>query len=227
MANFSAADVKKLRELTGAGMMDCKKALDEADGDFDKAIEHAPHQGRGKGASAAPSARPPRPGRARSGGVARRAQLRDRLRRQGRRASVAAAERSRTPPPRPRPPTSRPLNAVDARRPDRRRGVDELAITIGEKIELGRVACFDGQVAPTCTSVPPTCRRRRRAGRVRRATPAAARRRDADRRDAPAVPHPRRGPGRGRGQGARDRRGHRPRGGQARAGDRQDHRGPA
>ena len=39
MANFSAADVKKLRELTGAGMMDCKKALEEADGDFDKAIE--------------------------------------------------------------------------------------------------------------------------------------------------------------------------------------------
>jgi elongation factor Ts len=39
MANFSAADVKKLRELTGAGMMDCKKALDESDGDFDKAVE--------------------------------------------------------------------------------------------------------------------------------------------------------------------------------------------
>ena len=31
MSNFSAADVKKLRELTGAGMMDCKKALDEID----------------------------------------------------------------------------------------------------------------------------------------------------------------------------------------------------
>ena len=31
MANYTAADVKKLRELTGAGMMDCKKALDEAD----------------------------------------------------------------------------------------------------------------------------------------------------------------------------------------------------
>ena len=39
MANFSAADVKKLRELTGAGMMDCKRALDESDGDFDKAVE--------------------------------------------------------------------------------------------------------------------------------------------------------------------------------------------
>jgi elongation factor Ts len=39
MANFTAADVKKLRDLTGAGMMDCKKALTEADGDQDKAVE--------------------------------------------------------------------------------------------------------------------------------------------------------------------------------------------
>ncbi|ASY32561.1 MULTISPECIES: translation elongation factor Ts [unclassified Streptomyces] len=38
-ANYTAADVKKLRELTGAGMMDCKKALDEAEGDVDKAVE--------------------------------------------------------------------------------------------------------------------------------------------------------------------------------------------
>src|SRR5215510_9713216 len=39
MSNFTAADVKKLRDLTGAGMMDCKKALEEAAGDVDKAIE--------------------------------------------------------------------------------------------------------------------------------------------------------------------------------------------
>jgi elongation factor Ts len=39
MSNFTAADVKKLRDLTAAGMMDCKKALEEADGDFDKAVE--------------------------------------------------------------------------------------------------------------------------------------------------------------------------------------------
>ncbi|NKI30670.1 translation elongation factor Ts [Croceivirga thetidis] len=39
MANITAADVNKLRKTTGAGMMDCKKALVEADGDFDKAIE--------------------------------------------------------------------------------------------------------------------------------------------------------------------------------------------
>jgi elongation factor Ts len=35
----SAADVKRLRDLTQAGMMDCKKALEEAEGDFDKAVE--------------------------------------------------------------------------------------------------------------------------------------------------------------------------------------------
>ena len=39
MANFTAADVKKLRELTGSGMLDCKKALEESAGDFDKAVE--------------------------------------------------------------------------------------------------------------------------------------------------------------------------------------------
>jgi len=39
MATITAADVKKLRDLTSAGMMECKKALEESDGDFDKAVE--------------------------------------------------------------------------------------------------------------------------------------------------------------------------------------------
>ena len=39
MANYTAADIKALRERTGAGMMDVKKALDEANGDAEKAIE--------------------------------------------------------------------------------------------------------------------------------------------------------------------------------------------
>jgi elongation factor Ts len=37
--SFTAADVKRLRDLTGAGMMECKKALEEADGDFERAVE--------------------------------------------------------------------------------------------------------------------------------------------------------------------------------------------
>ena len=36
---IKASQVKELRELTGAGMMDCKKALTETDGDMDKAVE--------------------------------------------------------------------------------------------------------------------------------------------------------------------------------------------
>jgi elongation factor Ts len=39
LANYTAEDVKKLREATAAGMLDCKKALDEADGDYDKALD--------------------------------------------------------------------------------------------------------------------------------------------------------------------------------------------
>ncbi|MGH3872138.1 MAG: translation elongation factor Ts [Pseudonocardiaceae bacterium] len=39
MANYSAADIKRIRELTGAGMMACKKALEESGGDFDQAVE--------------------------------------------------------------------------------------------------------------------------------------------------------------------------------------------
>ena len=82
MANFTAADVKKLRELTQAGMMDCKKALTEADGDFDKAVELL-----------------------RVKGAAKAAEL-----------------------------DGKTVGEV----------VEDLAITIGEKIELGEVAYFDG-----------------------------------------------------------------------------------
>lgn len=46
---YSAADVKNLRETTGAGMMDCKKALDEVSGDFQKAVDYL----RAKGLAAA------------------------------------------------------------------------------------------------------------------------------------------------------------------------------
>ena len=42
---FTALDVKKLREQTGCGMMDCKQALTESDGDFDKAVEYLREKG--------------------------------------------------------------------------------------------------------------------------------------------------------------------------------------
>ena len=44
--SITAADVNKLRQMTGAGMMDCKKALTEANGDFDAAIDVLRKQGQ-------------------------------------------------------------------------------------------------------------------------------------------------------------------------------------
>ncbi len=46
MSKISASDVKKLRDMTGAGMMDCKKALTEAEGDFEKAVEYLRKKGQ-------------------------------------------------------------------------------------------------------------------------------------------------------------------------------------
>ena len=46
MATITAADVNKLRTITGAGMMDCKKALVESEGDFDLAIENLRKKGQ-------------------------------------------------------------------------------------------------------------------------------------------------------------------------------------
>ncbi len=44
--NITAADVNKLRQMSGAGMMDCKKALQESEGDFDKAIDYLRKKGQ-------------------------------------------------------------------------------------------------------------------------------------------------------------------------------------
>ena len=59
---ITAKDVQKLREMTGVGMMDCKKALTEAEGDFDKATRTTPRWRRRGSRLAAPaaSARPVR-----------------------------------------------------------------------------------------------------------------------------------------------------------------------
>ncbi len=50
MSTITAADVKKLRDLTGAGMMECKKALEESGGDMDKAVEGLRISGAAKAA---------------------------------------------------------------------------------------------------------------------------------------------------------------------------------
>ncbi len=53
MSDITAAMVKELREKSGAGMMDCKRALQEADGDFDKAMENLRKKGIAKAAKRA------------------------------------------------------------------------------------------------------------------------------------------------------------------------------
>jgi elongation factor Ts len=46
MSKITAAEVNKLRKQTGAGMMDCKKALVESDGDFEKAVDYLRKKGQ-------------------------------------------------------------------------------------------------------------------------------------------------------------------------------------
>jgi elongation factor Ts len=142
---FSAADVKKLRELTGAGMMDCKKALEESDGDFDKAVELLRVKGAAKAAKRGAEREASAGLVATSGGalvelkcetdfvakgddfVAAAQQIAD---------AAAAAQAGDV----------EALKAVPLGDKTVGEVVEGLAITIGEKIELGRVAYFDGPV---------------------------------------------------------------------------------
>ena len=86
MAEITAATVKELRERTGAGMMDCKKALAETNGDMEAAIDWL--RAKGLAAAAKKAGRtPPKAWSAspsRAPGRGRRGQQRDRLRRQER-----------------------------------------------------------------------------------------------------------------------------------------------
>ncbi len=146
MANVSAADVKRLREATGAGMMDSKKALEEAGGDFDKAIEVL----RIKGAKSL-GKRAERTAAnglvAASGGalielncetdfVAKN----DQFQQLGSQiADLAAATKVST---------SEELAAQTlADGQSVQQAIDALATVIGEKLVLGRVAVFDGPTA--------------------------------------------------------------------------------
>ena len=92
MADISAKDVAALRKITGAGMMDCKRALEETDGDMDAAKDWLREKGLAGAAEARGSRRGPgrdRRRHRRQRRRARRAELRDRLRRQGRRVQAA------------------------------------------------------------------------------------------------------------------------------------------
>ena len=146
MANFSAADVKKLREQTSAGMMDCKKALDESDGDFDKAVQLLRVKGAAK-AAARGAERVASAGLiANAGGalvelksetdfVAKNSDFIATAQRIAEAADAAKAGDTET------------LKAVELDGKTVGEVVQDMAITIGEKIELGNVAHFDGPVA--------------------------------------------------------------------------------
>jgi len=146
MAKITAADVKKLRDLTSAGMMDSKKALEEADGDFDKAIEilrirlgkKAESRGAERTASAGLIAS--------SGGALVELNCEtDFVAKSEEFVSVAqqivdAAATAKSA-------DVEALKAVALGGSTVDETVKGLAAKIGEKIELGRVVVFDGRVA--------------------------------------------------------------------------------
>jgi elongation factor Ts len=145
MANVSAADVKKLRETTGAGMMDCKKALEEADGDFDKAVDVLRTKGAAKAAKRGAEREATAGLVATAGGalvelnsetdfVAKN----DEFVQTAQRIAEAAAQAKAG--------DAEALKAAPLDGSTVGQVVEQLAITIGEKIELGRVAYFDGPV---------------------------------------------------------------------------------
>jgi elongation factor Ts len=143
MANFSAADVKKLRELTGAGMMDCKKALEEADADFDKAVELLRVKGAAKAAKRGAEREASAGLVATSGGALVELNCETDFVAKGE-EFVAVAQQIAEAADAAKAADSETLKRVMLGDKTVEEVVQQLAITIGEKIELGRVAYFDG-----------------------------------------------------------------------------------
>jgi elongation factor Ts len=144
MANYTAADVKRLRELTGAGMLDSKNALVEADGDFDKAVELLRIKGAKDVGKRAERATAEGLVAAKDGAlielnsetdfVAKNAEFQavaDQI--------VAAAAASKAP-------DVDALKAAKVGDTTVEQTVADLSAKIGEKLELRRVAYFDGTV---------------------------------------------------------------------------------
>jgi elongation factor Ts len=140
---ITAADVKKLRELTGAGMMDCKKALEEADGDFDKASEllriklgqKASERGAEREATAGLVATS-------GGALVELKSETDFVAKND--VFIATAQKIAEAADAAKAADSDALKAVALDGKTVGEVVEDLAITIGEKIELGQVAYFEG-----------------------------------------------------------------------------------
>jgi elongation factor Ts len=144
MANYTAADVKRLRELTGAGMLDSKNALVEADGDFEKAVELLRIKGAKDVGKRAERATAEGLVAAKDGAlvelnsetdfVAKNAEFQavaDQI------VTAAAASKATD---------VDALNAAKVRDTTVEQTIADLSAKIGEKLELRRVAYFDGTV---------------------------------------------------------------------------------
>ncbi len=141
---ITAADVKKLRDLTGAGMMDSKKALEEADGDFEKAVEVLRVKGAAKAAKRGAEREATSGLVATAGGalvelksetdfVAKNEDFITTAQRIADAANDAQVGDLEA------------LKGVELGDKTVGEVVESLAVTIGEKIELGAVAYFDGK----------------------------------------------------------------------------------
>ena len=140
---ITAADVKKLRDLTGAGMMDCKKALEETDGDFDMAVEALRVKGAAKAAKRGAEREATAGLVATAGGAL--VELKSETDFVAKNDDfVTTAQRIADAADRAKAGDLETLRAVPLDDTTVGEVVANLAVSIGEKIELGSVAYFDG-----------------------------------------------------------------------------------
>jgi elongation factor Ts len=142
---ITAADVKKLRDATGAGMMDSKKALEEADGDFDKAVEVLRVKGAAKAAKRGAEREASAGLVAHAPGVLVELKCETDFVAKGE-DFVAAAQRIADAAAEAAPADVEALKALSLGDQTVGELVEGLAISIGEKIELGQYVYFDGPV---------------------------------------------------------------------------------
>ncbi|MFL6106210.1 MAG: translation elongation factor Ts [Marmoricola sp.] len=143
---ISAADVKKLRDLTAAGMMDAKKALEEAEGNFDKAVEILRVKGQAKAEKRAGEREATAGLVASSGGALVELKSETDFVAKNE-AFITAAQKIADAAAGAQAADVEALKAVELDGKTVGEVVQDLAVTIGEKIELGAVAYFDGPVA--------------------------------------------------------------------------------
>ncbi|HZJ06109.1 MAG TPA: translation elongation factor Ts [Nocardioidaceae bacterium] len=157
--NISAADVKRLRDLTSAGMMDSKKALQESDGDFDMAVEILRVKGSAKAAKRG-AERTASAGLVATFGTAL-IELNSETDFVAKSDDfIAVAQQIAEAAHAAKPADSEALKSVPLGGSTVGEAVEELAVRIGEKIELGRVAVFDGAAVSymhrRASDLPPT-----------------------------------------------------------------------